>query len=301
LLDPRGVRPRGALPAPSRIRWAGACLALAPGCEYLTLFPAAIIGLWFVFAAPRSERVRRVDGLVIGGIVPAVLLAGYHTVAFGAPWRTGYSFMTNPKFLAGHASGLLGIHLPTWAGSYGLLLGVRRGLLYVSPIAAFGFMFGVQHARRRNDVAFAAGLAALGALFFLNAGYYMWWGGAAAGPRHLIPGLPFLAAGVMVGLRERRRWVRWLTVAVGLVSVANMVALCAVGIEAPERGDILARYAWPRLAAGKLATYAGGANLGMKLGLEGLWSLGPFALWAIGGFAYLYTRATRRPAEPVRL
>ena len=299
LLDVRGERPRGTLPSTARLRWAGACLALAPGCEYLTLFPAAVIGLWFVFETTRSERLRFARELAIGGSAPAVLLAAYHTAAFGAPWRTGYSFVTDPKFLAGHAGGLLGIHVPTWAGSYGLLLGVRRGLLYVSPLAVFGIMFGVQHARRRKDVAFAAGLAALGTLFFLNAGYYMWWGGAAAGPRHLVPGMPFLAAGVMVGLRERAQWVRWLTVGIGLVSIANMFALTAVGIEAPERGDILAGYAWPRLAAGRLATYAGGSNLGMKLGLEGLWSLAPLVLWGVGGFVYLYHRATRRPAEPM--
>lgn len=298
LLDPRGARPRGTL-ATAQLRWAGACLALAPGCEYLTLFPAAVLGLWFVRETAPPARLRVVRELVIGGSAPVVLLAAYHTAAFGAPWRTGYSFMTNPNFLAGHASGLLGIHLPTWAGSYGLLLSARRGLLYVSPIAVFGVLFGVQHVRRRRDVVFAAGLAALGALFLLNAGYYMWWGGAAAGPRHLIPGLPFLAAGVMVGLRSYLRWVRWLVVAVGLVSIANMVALTAVGIEAPERGDILAGYAWPRLAAGKLATYAGGANLGMKLGLEGLWSLVPLALWGVGGFAYLYRRATRPRARPM--
>jgi len=299
LLDQRGVRPRGALPSTARLRWAGACLAFAPGCEYLTLFPAAIVGFCFVLQTAPSERLRLLRELVVGGSAPAVVLAAYHTVAFGAPWRTGYSFMTNPDFLAGHAGGVMGIHWPTWAGSYGLLLSVRRGHLYVSPIAVFGILFGVQHARRRTDIAFAAGLGAFVALFFLNAGYYMWWGGAAAGPRHLVPGLPFLAAGVMVGLRERRKWVRWLTVAVGVVSVANMVALTAVGIEAPERADILATYAWPRLVAGKLATYAGGANLGMKLGLSGLGSLAPLVLWLVFGFAHLYRRATRRPAPPM--
>jgi hypothetical protein len=295
-LDQRGVRPVGALPSLQRMRWAGACLALAPGCEYLTLFPAALIGLWFVLDARQSDRLVVARELALGGLAPALALAAYHAAAFGAPWRTGYSFMTKPEFVAGHASGVLGIHTPTLAGSYGLLLGVRRGLFYVSPLAVFGVMFGIQHARRRKDLAFGAGLAALGALFALNAGYYMWWGGAAAGPRHLVPGLAFLAVGVAVGLRLRFRWARVLTVVLGLVSIANMLALTAVGMEAPELGDILGSYAWPQLLAGRLADRAGASNLGVKLGLGGLASLVPLILWGVGGFAYLHGRVgTRYP------
>jgi len=301
-LDQRGVRPAGSLPSPRRLRWAGACLALAPGCEYLTLFPAALIGLWFLLHVRRSERLVFVRELALGGLGPVVALAAYHAAAFGSPFRTGYSFMTKPEFIAGHASGVLGIHPPTLAGSYGLLLGVRRGLFYVSPLAVFGVMFGIQHARRRKDLAFGAGLAALGALFVLNAGYYMWWGGAAAGPRHLVPGLAFLAVGVATGLRLRFRWARRLTLVLGLVSVANMLALTAVGMEAPEQGDILGAYAWRRLLAGGIASHAGASNLGVKLGLGGLASLLPLLLWGVGGFAYLHGRTapSRELAERKR-
>ena len=295
-LDQRGVRLAGTLPSPNRLRWAGACLALAPGCEYLTLFPAALIGLWFLLDARSSQRLVVARNLALGGLAPALALAAYHSAAFGAPWRTGYSFMWKPEFVAGHAGGLLGIHPPTLAGSYGLLLGVRRGLFYVSPVAVFGLMFGIQHVRRRKDVAFGAGLVALGALFVLNAGYYMWWGGAAGGPRHLVPGLAFLAVGVAVGLRLRMEWARVLTLVIGLISVANMLALTAVGMEAPESGDILTGYAWPRLFAGRLASYAGGSNLGVQLKLHGFSSLVPLLLWGVGGFVYLHRR-TRRVAR----
>ena len=297
-LDQRGVRPLGSLPSPSRLRIAGACLALAPGCEYLTAAPAALLGLWFLAVTPPAQRLRALGGLALGAALPVAVLAAYHTAAFGLPWRTGYSFMTNPEFVAGHASGLLGIHLPTGRGAFGLSFGVRRGLFYLSPVAVIGVLFGIAHARRRRDWVFGAGLAALGLLFCLNAGYYMWWGGAANGARHLIPALPFLAAGVMVGLRARQRWVRGLTLATGLLSVLNYTVLTAVGIEAPERGDLLYAYAWPRLQSGRLATFAGGSNLGLKLGLPGAASLVPLVLWGSLGFAYLWLQVARRPELP---
>jgi hypothetical protein len=281
------------------LRIGGACLALAPGCEYLTLFPAAVIGLWFLAQTARSFRVRAALELAAGALLPIVMLSAYHTAAFGVPWRTGYSFMTNPEFAAGHATGLLGIHLPRAAGIYGLLWGVQRGLFYLSPLAAFGVMFGIAHVRRRRDFAAAAGLAALAILFWLNAGYYMWWGGAAAGARHLIPGLPFLAVGVALGLRARWRWVRNLTVVLGIVGMANFFAITAAGVEAPEHGDILFRHAWRRLFVGDVGGTAGGSNLGLKLGLTGASSLLPLFAWWAGGFMYLL-RQFRRTRLRVR-
>jgi len=293
-LDQRGVRPLGTPLAPARLRVAGACLALAPGCEYLVAAPAALVGAWFLVATPARDRARALGQLMLGAALPILGLSLYHSVAFGAPWRTGYSFMYKPEFVAGHASGLLGIHLPTAVGSYGLTFGARRGLFYLSPIAVFGVVFGVAHARRRRDWAFQVGLSALALLFFLNAGYYMWWGGASGGPRHLIPALPFLAAGVVLGLRSRLAWVRSLTVGLGLLSVANVTALTAVGLEAPESGNLVFGYARHRLWEGRIAAYGGASNLGIKLGLGGAASLLPLLVWGVVGFAYLWSELSRR-------
>jgi hypothetical protein len=287
-LDRRGTRPLAGLPSSAKLRIAGACLALAPGCEYLSVLPAAVVGFWFLAVTAPADRLRALGQLALGATLPFALLSAYHTAVFGAPWRTGYSFMTNPEFAAGHASGLLGIHLPTGLGAFGITFGVRRGLFYLSPLAVIGVLFGYAHVRRRKDWAFGVGLVCLALLMFLNAGYYMWWGGAANGPRHIIPGLPFLAAGMMVGLRARQRWVRVMTCTAGLFSVLNYLLLTAAGIEAPEHGDLLYTWAWPHVIKGNLATFAGGSNLGLKLGLPGAASLLPLAIWGVLGFGYLW-------------
>ncbi len=292
-IDQRGERPVGQPLSPKRLRLAGACLALAPGCEYLTAPVVAMLGLWVVLGTPAPYRLRAALNLALGGVIPVLLVAWYHTAAYGLPWRTGYSFVTQAEFIAGHSGGVLGVRLPSLAGLHGLTFGNRRGLFYLAPIALLGVMFGVVQARRRRDRAIAMGLASLALLLVLNAGYYMWWGGAAAGPRHLIPALPFLAGGVVLGLRARWRWVRWMTIFAGLFSIANFMALTAVGIEAPERGDVLYDYAWRGLLRGRLATFAGGSNLGLKLGLVGPASLIPLLVCGYGGFLYLRWLLTR--------
>jgi hypothetical protein len=292
-LDQRGERPRDQPISAARLRTAGACLALAPGCEYLTAPVVLVLGGWILLKAPAADRARVLLNLALGGVVPVLLVAWYHTASFGLPWRTGYSYVTQPEFVAGHQGGFLGVRLPSLAGLYGLTFGDRRGLFYLSPIAVLGAMFGARHAYRRRDTTIAMGLVSLALLLVLNAGYYMWWGGAAAGPRHLVPAMPFLAAGVVLGLRARWRWVRWMTVAAGLFSIANVVAVTAVGIEAPERGDILYEYAWRRFFHGRFATFAGGSNLGLKLGLLGPMSLIPLLLGGYVGFAYLRRQLVR--------
>jgi hypothetical protein len=290
-LDSRGIRPVSPLPSPGRVRAAGACLALATACEYLSAFPAALIAGWFIAAAPSAHRVRAVAALAIGAAAPAAVVAAYHTTAFGAPWRTGYSFLQNQTFVAGHARGLLGIGVPSMEALYGLSFGRLRGLFYLWPLLSVAAMFTGLVAWRRRDWAVAAGFAVLVLMFVLNAGYYMWWGGAAVGPRHLLPGLPILAVGLALALRSSRRWVVATVVVLFVFSCAVALGLTGVGVEAPERGDLLRDYLLSKLAAGKLKTFAGASNLGQKLGMAATpASLLPLFAWVGLGYGYLLAR-----------
>jgi hypothetical protein len=284
-LDSRGLRHPV---SNGRLRGAGACLALAAGSEYLVAIPAAVVGAWFVLVAPRDRRLHALLQIALGGLVPALLVAGYHTVAFGAPWRTGYSFETQPEFVRGHASGVMGIHAPRLDGLWGLTVGVRRGLFYVAPLTLIGIVFALRNTWKRRDWAFGAGLAVLGILLFLNAGYYMWWGGASAGPRHLIPGMAFAAAGIAFYSRARQPWLAPVVLALAALSVANAVAIALVGVEAPERGDLLRDFVWKRIADGRIAALPGASNLGMQMGLSPIASVLPLLAWL--GFGVLYLR-----------
>ena len=291
-LDPRGSHPPG-MPSARRLRIAGACLALTPGSEYLTAVPVALVGLWFLLRVPAPQRLRTVLELGIGAVVPVLLVAGYHTLAFGAPWKTGYSFIVQPEFAAGHAQGFLGIRWLRPDAIFGLTFGVRRGLFYIAPVALLGLVIGVRYAWRRKDWTLGAGFVVLAVLFALNASYYMWWGGASAGPRHLIPALPVLGLGVGIALMSRRRWLRLLTIVLGAVSIANCLAIGLVGLEAPENGDVLRNFVWPRLVDGDVAKISGASNIGLKMGLPGAASVVPLLIWGALGYRYLLKQTHR--------
>ena len=296
-LDLRGRLPWVSRPSPRRLRVAGLCFALAATCEYLTVFPGALVATWFLSRVRSGERLRTLRELAFGAVGPLACVAIYNTAAFGAPWRTGYSFETNQAFAAGHARGLLGLGWPSFEALYGLTFGSLRGLFHLWPVLAIAAMFAGLHAYRRKDWAVGAGLAALALLFVLNSGYYMWWGGAAVAPRHVLPGIPYLAAGLVLALRGARRWVAVGVVALFVFGAATSVGLTGVGVEAREHGDLFRDHLLQKLAEGKIRTFAGASNLGQKLGLPATpVSLVPLLVWIAVGYGYLLYRLRQSSA-----
>lgn len=295
-LDPIGTHRDQ--PSDRRLYVAGACLASAPGCEYLAALPVALVSAWYVLRS--KNRLHVLGRLALGAAVPVAIVGAYHTLAFGAPWRTGYSFIVNPQFAEGQRTGLLGITALRSSAIHGLTFGDSRGLFYVAPIALLGLAYSLRRAVVRRDWAVQAALAALGALFLLNASYFVWWGGAAAGPRHLVPCLGVVAFGLGDALRSKWSAVRLLVVTVGVLSIFVSLGFASVGIEAPEFQDVLGRFVLPNLAAGRVAVLSGASNLGLNLGLSGANSLILLAAWVSVGYWYLAAMLERFPKRSRR-
>ena len=307
LLDTWGAQPidsHQGLPSRRRALLAGLCLGTSMGCEYLSFVPAAVLSLVFALgfvlsSQDRGRAVRRCASelllpMAVGALAPVLLIAGYHWACFGAPWRTGYSFVVDPKFAAGHANGLLGIRLPSAAGLWGLSFGRLRGLFYIAPLA-LALLIGLIARARARDRSALAGSCGFLALLLVNASYYMWWGGAAAGPRHLVPALGLLALGVP--WLWQRVWLRYACGGLALFSLFNMIGISAVGLEAPEHGDILRDFIYERLAAGKLSALSGASNLGIEFGVVRGGSLGPLLVWLLVGARMLYRQTQELPVE----
>lgn len=266
----------------------GMCLGLAVLCEYPAAVPVAL--LWLFAWLRRGSGFAAVAAL--GGLPAALALAAYHTAAFGHPLKTGYDFV----YLAEFAEGMrvnYGIHAPDPRVLLELLFGAYRGLFYLSPVlllAAWGLaceLRGWPPAPRSmsgetwpiRQVALVC-LAVIGFYLALNAGYYMWDGGAAIGPRHCVPMLPFLALALAPAIRAVPR----ATVGLALLSGALTLLLTAASPEAPQFGDPLWGHAWPRIWSADTG-YGGSANLGRMLGLPGPLSLVPLLLvlaWCYG-------------------
>ena len=192
--------------------------------------------------------------------------------------------------------GLMGVGWPRAGVLFNLTLHPGFGLFWQSPallLALPGLVMMVRDPEHRRGGLVI--LVAATGLLLVNSGYYMWWGGYAVGPRHLIPVLFLLG----VPLAHAARRVPWplLALLTG-VGVAQMMIVTATE---PQLADAMTKrldelplfgfstiysLAWPRLVARELAR-----NLGqVVLGLHGLRSLAPPLVALAGAGVWLARR-----------
>ena len=285
---------RGALAA------AGFLLGYAIATEYPAGLAAAVIGLYALATArPRS----RIVWMAIGGVVPLLALAAYHTFVFGGPFTVGYD--SSPDG-AREGGVVLGITLPSARVLGKVLFAGNRGLLHHHPwlaLALPGAAALVASRARRAEGLCLSGLVAASLWFnsSLTSTPGDWMGGTGVGARHLVPYLPFYVLAIAGIAGPARRWLRTRLVrtavvaafaAVVAVSSARMLVATAVQPEAPNVDDPFGDYLMPLWRSGQVAVnplpiHNGPTrgepqawNLGQKMGLSGRASLVPLALFA---------------------
>jgi hypothetical protein len=217
----------------------------------------------------------------LGGAIPLFLMLAYNYACFGSPFSIAYAHMENPVFREGMGRGLMGIGWPRPDALYFLTVHPAHGLFWQSPVLLMS-VAGLFYMRRDSQYRPEALVSATAFVAFLvmNAGYYMWWGGYAFGPRLLIPALPFLCLPLLF---LPARLFRLATV-FAVVSVFQMFVVTATVIQVPDEGLLrlsrreIGHFAytsiysvcWPRFASGEFAH-----NLGAMFGLSGWSSLLP--------------------------
>jgi hypothetical protein len=271
ILAPRDLSPRSLGLA------IGTCLGWAVLCEYTAALPSVLLVAW-IFVRRGS---RPLPFVLLAGALWAAVLAAYHLAAFGHPLRTGYDFVHLPEFAEGMRV-RYGIAWPDPWVLVQIFFGRYRGLFWVAPVtllAAFGLVRFIVLAPRVpaegrlgvGDLVVAGTIVAY--YFLLNAGYYMWDGGASLGPRHAVPALPFLALGLVIAVRE----LPWATSVIALVSAGLMTLATAVGPEAPSYGDPIFDHAVSALFRDPQDPGAA-TTLGNVIGLWGPLGLAPLVL-----------------------
>jgi len=288
---PRKAGPSG--PALASGLLCGLLLGWALISEYPAALPAAIIGL---YALVRRGK-RWLLPLAVGGALPLALLGVYDVVAFGTPLPIGYAH--SALWQAQHSTGFMSITSPQADALWGLTFGAFRGLFVRAPWLLFALPAYVAWWRtgERRAEWWVLLLAPLSLLLFYGSSA-MWWGGFAAGPRYIVPIIPFLA--LPAAWFAARLWARpvarlgVLVLMLGSVVLVWSEALAAQlfpsdGVRATWTGVVL-----PAWGAGNIAR-----NLGMALGLAGPLSLAPLVAMLLVALALIVLAPTpERPHGP---
>jgi hypothetical protein len=194
----------------------------------LTTAPACLLGggLALTLAGHRDTAalVKMASGLALGGALGLLPLLVYNQLAFGSPFKLGYSQVVG---FEGMKQGLFGITWPRLDVAGELLFGVYRGLVPISPILLLVPVGLIAMWREPTTRVAAIAIVAISLSFlWINASYFYWEGGGSAGPRHLVPMLPLMCLALAFAW-PRQKWA--ITVLLILLAASLFLSLvCAV-------------------------------------------------------------------------
>lgn len=171
------------------------------GFMVVTEYPTAVLVLlssfYILFTLYQTGQLsnwRLYAIMAAGFIIPICIQLYYNNSIFGTPFTTGYSHEASETFKAAHANNFMGIGLPDLRIFLYQTFHPSLGIFWQSPIlilALIGCFFMAKKEEYHIEIFFILGASIL--FILLISGYYMWWGGVAFTPRHLIPILPLFA------------------------------------------------------------------------------------------------------------
>jgi hypothetical protein len=289
-------------------RWAALLAGLLSGMAIMTESLAApAVVLFFFYAAVKRAEVSPL--FLLGAALMTGGLLAHNYACFGSPFLNSNSIQADTFQSKGHLFGMLGWPQPVRL--FWLTFHPFRGLFLCCPVLLVSLL-----SMRWSRLVWAVpletsiplGIVAYHLLF--NMSFNGWTGGWSAGPRYLIPALPFLFSFALPGFRRFR------IVAAFLAALSAVLMLSAsavlVMVPGPDQGPpprfspaVVCLY---QLAAGQVSISTQGIldfaptfstdrkwasyNLGELVGLHGVASLIPIGL-AFLAFVLLARRLIR--------
>ncbi len=229
--------------------WIGALLGLSVLVEYLALPAAAAVAL---LALARGGKTRWMS-LLAGAFPPLLVLAAYHWLLLGAPWRTPYSRPPRMFATKGAAGGIF--VTPTLHVLWETTFGPYRGLFFSSPVLLAGIIGFIPAWRKGLKAPVLVSLFAAGYHFLFLWVFNGWHGGWTCGVRYFAPAILFLAWPIALVADRAKGAVKVLAV----LSVAAMLMAVSVNPQVPSGNPAAGRprpwidYLAPAFFSGDLA------------------------------------------------
>ena len=276
-----------ASPSRRRLALAGVLAGFGVCVEYTLAIVCAVLALYVVAAA--GDRLQRLGAYLAGAALGVSPLLIYDRLVYGSFTHVSYANAIGAsggrRFVGENARGLFGVSVPHLTTAFSLLFD-SRGLLVTAPVLALGVVGLVLMARSglRAEALACGGI--LLAFLVLNAGYFLPFGGAAPGPRLLVPALPFFAPPLALAYR------RFPAATLMLALASALVLLCATATK-------------PMLGSGDTSVWATDLGKGAMretvlaaAGVRGLAGAAPFLLAALAACAVLVLAVPQVPLPP---
>ena len=195
--------------------------------EYPTAPLAIAVGLYMFFVQWEKRRLYAWSTYALiglGALIPIGILLFYNYACFGSWFSMGYAHEAVGKYSAASETGLFGLGLPNPTAHFLMTFHPSMGIFWQSPDLLLALP-GWFHLLRSEKYRAEGWFSLLIILFYvvLFSGYYMWWGGTAFTPRHIIPILPFFVLPLSV---LPKKYAPFLVVA-GVLSIAQMLIVAA--------------------------------------------------------------------------
>ena len=239
--------------------WAG----VAAMTNYLSAVPGAMFGIWVLM---RRKSWRDAGSFMLGVVPCLVALLSYNMAAFGSPFVVNTSFQ-NPVFKE-TAPAFLGMFTaPSWFAAQVITISPWRGVFVLSPaliLAVFAMAKWCRRDALRAERWIVNGIALF--FFTVNICFNGFHGGFAAGPRYLIPMLPFVCLALVAAFSQWPRVAFVLAAASifqqSLLTVTDALNPLGVGAHAWRNkpgewkeklwgNSLVWRYAWPLFTSGR--------------------------------------------------
>jgi hypothetical protein len=278
--------------------WYFFLIGLLLGMALISEYPSAVIILALLFyyftilwRNPTYHHFYPIGLTMVGGAIPVLLQLINNKLSFGNWFSIGYANLSNPYFNSSMGQGLMGIHWPNLRVLFYMTFHPTMGLFWQSPVLIFSIIGAIfLFIERRYRIEAILAMWIIGTYLVIMSGYYMWWGGHALGPRHIIPILPFFCI-LLVFVPKR---LNWPLVVLGAVSIGQMIFAAASNIQVPdtmvEKINTLGFFEYSNIYNYCLKQLIQGnftRNLGLQyLGLKSWSSLIPLLVVLAGGIFY---------------